>query len=75
MPDAAPAVVLLSGGLDSSTTLAEAREAGFAPYALSFAYGQRQTIEIEAARRVAEALAAVEHRVVEIDIGRLAARL
>ena len=62
------AVVLLSGGLDSATALAIARADGFQAYALSFRYGQRHTIELEAARRVAEALGAVEHVVAEIDL-------
>ena len=50
-----PAVVLLSGGLDSTTVLAIARSEGYEPYALSFRYGQRHSVELEAARRVAEA--------------------
>src|SRR6266542_4006410 len=62
------AVVLLSGGLDSATALAIARAEGFQPYALSFRYGQRHAIELEAARRVAEALGAVEHKIAEIDL-------
>ena len=62
-----PAVVLLSGGLDSATTLAIARAAGHACHALSFDYGQRHRVELEAARRVATALGAVEHRIVKID--------
>ncbi|HEX7127317.1 MAG TPA: 7-cyano-7-deazaguanine synthase QueC [Thermodesulfobacteriota bacterium] len=64
------AVVLLSGGLDSTTTLAIARARGFAPYALTFRYGQRHAVEIEAARRVAERLGAVEHVVIDIDLRR-----
>jgi 7-cyano-7-deazaguanine synthase len=63
-----PAVVLLSGGLDSATALAVARRDGFRCRALSIAYGQRHTIELDAARRVADALGAVEHRVVSIDL-------
>ncbi|MCZ6596521.1 MAG: 7-cyano-7-deazaguanine synthase QueC [Planctomycetota bacterium] len=63
-----PAVCLLSGGMDSAVTLAEAREAGFGPHALTFRYGQRHEHELSAARRVAEALGAVEHRVVEVDL-------
>ena len=63
-----PAVVLLSGGLDSATTLALARDAGFACHALSFDYGQRHRFELAAAGRVAAALGAVEHRVVTIDL-------
>ena len=63
------AVVLLSGGLDSTTTLAIAIAQGYATYALSFDYGQRHKIEIAAARRIAKSLGAKEHRVVEIDNG------
>ena len=62
-----PAIVLLSGGLDSATALAIARTAGHACHALSFDYGQRHRIELEAARRVAAALGAVEHRIMKID--------
>ncbi len=62
------AVCLLSGGLDSSTCLALARRRGLACYALSFDYGQRHRVELQAARRVAEALGAVEHRVISIDL-------
>ncbi len=62
------AVVLLSGGLDSATTLALAREQGFDCYALSFRYGQRQEIELQAAARVARALGAREHRIAEVDL-------
>ncbi len=61
------AVVLLSGGLDSTTTLAVAQAAGFECFALSFDYGQRHHIELEAARRVAQALGVTEHRVAHID--------
>jgi len=61
------AVVLLSGGLDSTTTLAIAIAQGYATYALSFDYGQRHKIEIEAARRIVKSLGAQKHRVVEID--------
>ena len=63
-----PAVVLLSGGLDSATTLAIARAEGYVPYALSFRYGQRHSVELDAARRVAEALGAAQHVVAEIDL-------
>lgn len=63
------AVVLLSGGLDSATTLAIARTGGYETYALSFDYGQRHSFEIEAARRVAKALGAKEHRIARIDLG------
>jgi 7-cyano-7-deazaguanine synthase len=62
------AVVLLSGGLDSATTLAIARASDCEGYALSFEYGQRHALEIEAARRVAKALGAKEHRVAKIDL-------
>lgn len=62
------AVVLLSGGLDSATVLAMAREQGYACYALSFDYGQRHRAELQAASRVANALGAREHRVVSIDL-------
>jgi 7-cyano-7-deazaguanine synthase len=61
------AVCLLSGGLDSSTCLAYARRQGFECYALSFDYGQRHRIELDAARRVAEALGARRHVVMPID--------
>ena len=62
------AVVLLSGGLDSATTLAIARRGGYACHALSFAYGQRHAIELHAAARVASALGAVEHKTVALDL-------
>jgi 7-cyano-7-deazaguanine synthase len=62
------AVVLLSGGLDSATTLAICGREGFAPYALSFEYGQRHNIEVPAAKRVAASLGAREHRIAEIDL-------
>lgn len=61
------AVVLLSGGLDSATTLAIAREQGYLCHALSFDYGQRHRAELQAADRVAQALGAVEHRTMRID--------
>jgi len=62
------AVVLLSGGLDSTTTLAIAIAEGYEAYALSFDYGQRHQIEVEAARRVANSLGAKEHRMAKIDL-------
>ena len=62
------AVVLLSGGLDSATTLAIAREEGFVCHALSVDYGQRHNAELEAARRVARALGASEHRIMRVDL-------
>ena len=63
-----PAVVLLSGGLDSTTVLAVARREGFTPYAMTFRYGQRHAVEIEAARRVASAHGVAHHVVVDIDL-------
>jgi 7-cyano-7-deazaguanine synthase len=62
------AVVLLSGGLDSATTLAEAKAAGFEPYALTVRYGQRHALEIEAARKVAGAIGVARHVELEIDL-------
>jgi 7-cyano-7-deazaguanine synthase len=62
------AVVLLSGGLDSATTLAICRHDGFEPYALSFDYGQRHKLELNAAKRVAAAVGAREHRIANIDL-------
>ena len=62
------AVVLLSGGLDSTTTLATTITEGYETYALSFEYGQRHKIELDAARRIARALGAKEHRVAKIDM-------
>ena len=64
----APAVVLLSGGLDSTTLLAFAVNAGFAAYAMTFRYGQRHTVEVDAARRIARQFGAREHIVVDIDL-------
>jgi 7-cyano-7-deazaguanine synthase len=62
------AVVLLSGGLDSTTTLAIAQHEGYEVHALSFRYGQRHAAELDAARRVAERLGAAEHKLVDIDL-------
>ncbi|MBI1790890.1 MAG: 7-cyano-7-deazaguanine synthase QueC [Acidobacteria bacterium] len=62
------AVCLLSGGLDSSTCLALARREDWVCYALSFDYGQRHRVELEAAARIAASLGAVEHRVVRLDL-------
>ena len=62
------AIVLLSGGLDSATTLAIARERGFETFALSVHYGQRHATELDAARRVAAALGAADHRVMGVDL-------
>ena len=66
------AVVLLSGGLDSTTTLAVARSTGYACHALTVRYGQLHAVELAAAARVAAALGAVEHRVVDVDLSGLA---
>ncbi len=62
------AVVLLSGGLDSATVLAMAREAGHECYALSVHYGQRHSIELEAAGQIAKAFGARDHRVMGVDL-------
>jgi 7-cyano-7-deazaguanine synthase len=62
------AVVLLSGGLDSATTLAMARNQGFSCYAMTFRYGQRHAVEIDSARRIASSLDAAEHRIIDIDL-------
>ena len=63
-----PAVVLLSGGLDSATVAAMARRDGFDVFAMSFRYGQRHAVELDAASRVATAIGVREHRVVDIDL-------
>jgi len=65
------AVVLVSGGLDSATALAIARDEGFECYALSVAYGQRHALELDAAARVAKALGAREHRVMRVDLANI----
>lgn len=62
------AVVLLSGGLDSTTVLAVAKDQGFEPYAISFRYGQRHAVELEAARRVAKSAGVERHVVCDIDL-------
>jgi 7-cyano-7-deazaguanine synthase len=62
------AVILLSGGLDSTTVLAIAKSEGYEPYALSFRYGQRHEVELNAARRVAQAMGVAGHVVAEIDL-------
>ena len=67
-PDQPTAVVLLSGGLDSTTVLAIAKSEGFAIHALSFRYGQRHSLEIEAAKRIAERAGVREHHIVDIDL-------
>lgn len=63
-----PAVVLVSGGMDSAVVLAMAREQGFAVHALSVRYGQRHPSELDAAARVAQALGAVAHKIVAVDL-------
>src|SRR5207247_8624 len=62
------AVVLLSGGIDSTTTLALAQRDGFEVYALTFRYGQRHQVEIEAARRIARAFRAARHEIIDLDL-------
>jgi 7-cyano-7-deazaguanine synthase len=62
------AIVLLSGGLDSATTLAIAKSEGFDCFALTFRYGQRHSVEIRSAKRLAEAFGVVEHRIIDIDL-------
>ena len=69
--DGRAAVCLVSGGMDSAVALAEARAAGWRCHALSIDYGQRHKVELTAARRVAEALWSVEHKVVRIDLSAL----
>lgn len=66
--NAPPAVVLLSGGLDSATVLAMAREQGFACHCLSFDYGQRHRVELRAAEQVASMLGAAAHRTLKLDL-------
>ena len=65
------AVVLSSGGLDSTTAMAVARLEGYEIYSLSFRYGQRHAVELEAARRVAKALGAEQHLVIDIDLAKI----
>ena len=67
-PSGPPAVVLLSGGLDSATACAVAADQGFRLHALTFDYGQRHRHELDAARRIAEAIGVAEHRVVRLDL-------
>jgi 7-cyano-7-deazaguanine synthase len=66
-----PAVILLSGGLDSATVLAIANRRGFASYCLSLDYGQRHRAELEAAHRVAQSLGAAAHRTLRLDLAQL----
>lgn len=63
-----PAIVLLSGGLDSTTVLAIAKDQGYTPYALSFRYGQRHSVELEAAARVVAAQGVARHVIADIDL-------
>ena len=65
------AVILLSGGLDSATTLAIAKKQNYECHTLSFRYGQRHGIEIEAAKRIAEFLQVCEHRVLDVDLSQI----
>lgn len=65
------AVVLYSGGLDSTTCMAIARDSGFTPYALSFDYGQRHAVELEKAREYAPLVGAAEHLVIDVDMRRI----
>ena len=67
------AIILLSGGLDSATCLALANADGFSCYALSFSYGQRHDAELNAAKTIAKKLGAIEHRIVQLDIGQFGA--
>ena len=71
MSEKRKAVVLSSGGLDSTTVLAIARDDGYEVYSLSFRYGQRHAVELKAAQRVAEALGVKEHLVIDIDLGKI----
>ena len=65
------AVILVSGGLDSATTLAIARKMGFDRFAMTFRYGQRHSVEIASAKRVTAALGVSEHRIIDIDLAQL----
>ena len=67
-PNSSPAVVLLSGGLDSATCLAIAKEAGLTPHTISFRYGQRHEYELDRAQKVAQSLGAASHRIVDINL-------
>ena len=61
-------VLLLSGGLDSTTTLAMAKAEGYEVYALSFRYGQRHSVELDSAKKVAESLGVAEYKIADIDL-------
>lgn len=65
------AVVLLSGGMDSATVLAMARQQGYEPYALSFRYGQRHSAELDAAIRLAQQNQVTEHKIVDLDLSQI----
>jgi len=65
------AIVLSSGGVDSTTSMAIAKAEGYDIYSLSFRYGQRHSLELEAAKEVAKAFGAREHLVIDIDLGRI----
>jgi 7-cyano-7-deazaguanine synthase len=65
------AVVLSSGGIDSTTAMAIARNEGYELYSLTFDYGQRHAVELEASKKTAEALGALQHLVIRIDLGKI----
>ncbi len=65
------AIVLSSGGVDSTTAMAIAKAEGYEVYSLSFNYGQRHSLELEAAKRVAQALAAKAHLIMDLDLGKI----
>src|SRR5512139_799980 len=71
MPENRKAIVLSSGGLDSTTAMAIAKSEGYEIYSLSFRYGQRHALELEAAQRVAEALGARKHMVIDLDLRKI----
>ena len=66
----APAVILFSGGLDSTTILALAKDLGYAPYVLSVSYGQRHSSEVAAAKKIAQQMGVLAHEVVQLDLTR-----
>lgn len=70
-PDNKKAVILFSGGLDSTTVLAIAQKAGYSCYCLSFQYGQKQTIELKKARQLADANQVAKHLVLNLDLGKI----